>query len=78
VELPTRLRTAAGAQVSFETVCAKHAIVGDSGLALERIKELTEKTRATSLLAWFNIGTVPHALVKESMERFATEVMPKL
>lgn len=78
VELPARLRTAAGAQVSFETVCERHAVVGDSQLAVARIKELTEKTGASQLLAWFNIGTVPHAAVKEAMAQFASEVMPKL
>lgn len=78
VELPARLRTAAGTQVSFETVCAQHAVIGDSRLAVERIKELTERTGATNLLAWFNIGTVPHALVKAAMEQFTAEVMPRL
>ena len=76
--MPSRLRTAAGEQVSFETICDKHAVIGDSRLTVERIRELTEKTGATNLLTWFNIGMVPHALVKESMERFAAEVMPNL
>ena len=78
VELPSRLRTAAGGQVSFETICDKHAVIGDSRLAVERIRELTQKTGATNLLTWFNIGTVPHALVKESMKQFTAEVIPKL
>ena len=78
VELPARLRTAAGAQVAFETVCEKHAVIGDANLAVDKLKELTQKTGATNLLTWFNIGTVPHALVKESMERFIKDVMPKL
>ena len=78
VELPARLRTAAGAQVAFETVCEKHAVVGDSKLAVGKIQELTEKTGASQVLAWFNIGTVPHVAVKQSMEQFASEVMPKL
>ena len=78
VELPSRLRTAAGAQVAFETVCEKHAVIGDSRLAVDKIKELTQKTGATNLLTWFNIGTVPHAAVKASMEQFAAEVMPRL
>jgi len=76
--LPSRLRTAAGEQVSFETICDKHAVIGDSRLAVERIRELTQKTGATNLLTWFNIGTVPHALVKESMKQFTAEVIPKL
>ena len=78
VELPARLRTAAGSMVEFDTVCEKHAVIGDSELALEKLKTLTRLTGASHLLAWFNIGTVPHAAVKVSMEQFASEVMPKL
>ncbi|HEV8720477.1 MAG TPA: LLM class flavin-dependent oxidoreductase [Candidatus Binatia bacterium] len=78
VELPARLRTAAGAQVGFDTVCEKHAVIGDSKLAVEKIKELTQKTGATTILTWFNIGTVPHGAVKESMQQFAADVMPNL
>ncbi len=78
VELPARLRTAAGSVVGFDTVCDKHAVIGDSALAVEKLKELTQKTGATNLLAWFNIGTVSHAAVKQAMEQFAQEVMPKL
>ena len=78
IELPARLRTAAGAVVDFDTVCEKHAVIGDSNFAIEKIKNLTKRTGATQLLAWFNIGIVPHAAVKESMQQFATEIMPKL
>jgi alkanesulfonate monooxygenase SsuD/methylene tetrahydromethanopterin reductase-like flavin-dependent oxidoreductase (luciferase family) len=78
VELPARLRTAAGAQVGFDTVCEKHAVIGDSRLAVEKIKELTQKTGASTILTWFNIGTVPHGAVKESMQQFAADVMPNL
>jgi len=78
VELPARLRTAAGSVVGFDTVCEKHAVIGDSNLAVEKLKELAQKTGATNLLTWFNIGTVPHAAVKAGMEQFALEVMPKL
>ena len=78
VELPARLRTAAGAMVGFDTVCEKHAVIGGSAFAVEKLKELTQKTGATNLLTWFNIGTVPHAAVKASMEQFAKEVMPNI
>jgi alkanesulfonate monooxygenase SsuD/methylene tetrahydromethanopterin reductase-like flavin-dependent oxidoreductase (luciferase family) len=77
-ELPSRLRTAAAAIVDYQTVCERHAVVGDSVLAVEALRKLIKKTAAGHILAWMNIGTIPHALVKESMERFATEVMPKL
>lgn len=78
VELPARLRTAAGAQVAFDTVCEKHAVIGDSNMALEKLKALAQRTGAAHLLTWFNIGTVPHVAVKASMEQFAADVMPKL
>lgn len=78
VELPSRLRTAAGAVVGFDTVCEQHAVIGDSRFAIAKIKELTEKTGATQLLTWFNIGTVSHAAVEGSMQQFAEEVMPEL
>ncbi len=79
VELPVRLgRSGAGLPVTYETVCGQHAVVGDSSFALEKLRELVEKTGATHFLTWHNIGSVPHPLVKESMERFAREVMSQL
>jgi alkanesulfonate monooxygenase SsuD/methylene tetrahydromethanopterin reductase-like flavin-dependent oxidoreductase (luciferase family) len=77
-ELPARLRTAAGASVPFETICERHAIIGDSSTALKMLKDLTAQTGANNLLAWFNIGSVPHTLVQQSMQQFATEIMPHL
>ena len=77
-ELPARLRTAAGTSVSFDTICSRHAVIGDSEVAIEALKDLAGKTGATHFLTWFNIGSVPHSLVKESMGQFAGEVMPKL
>ncbi len=77
-ELPARLRSAAGTQVTFDTICERHAVIGDSKAALESLTELSRKTGATHMLTWFNIGTVPHSLVTESMQQFAADVMPKL
>lgn len=79
VELPVRLgRSGAGLPVGYETVCGQHAVVGDSSFAVEKLRELMEKTGATHFLTWHNIGTVPHPVVKESMEQFAREVIPQL
>jgi alkanesulfonate monooxygenase SsuD/methylene tetrahydromethanopterin reductase-like flavin-dependent oxidoreductase (luciferase family) len=75
-ELPVRLRTASGASVSFDEICARHAVIADSKSALQTLKALTASTGATNLLTWFNIGNVPHALVQEAMQQFAGEVMP--
>ncbi len=78
VELPARLRTAAGAMVGYDMVCEKHAVIGDALFAVEKLKALCSRTGATQLLGWFNIGDMPHADVKDAMQRFAADVMPKL
>jgi alkanesulfonate monooxygenase SsuD/methylene tetrahydromethanopterin reductase-like flavin-dependent oxidoreductase (luciferase family) len=77
-ELPARLKTAAGQSQPFETICARHAVVGDSDSAVQALRELAEKTGAQHFLVWMNIGSVPHPLVVESMEQFAAEVMPRI
>ncbi|MGH7824184.1 MAG: LLM class flavin-dependent oxidoreductase [Candidatus Binatia bacterium] len=77
-ELPARLRTAAGQSQPFQTICARHAVVGDSESALQALRELSNKTGASHFLIWMNIGNVPHALVAESMRQFAAEVMPRM
>jgi alkanesulfonate monooxygenase SsuD/methylene tetrahydromethanopterin reductase-like flavin-dependent oxidoreductase (luciferase family) len=77
-ELPARLRTAAGQSQPFETICAKHAVIGDSAWALQALRQLAEKTGAGHFLVWMNIGSVPHPWVVESMRQFAEEVMPQL
>ncbi|HXV82649.1 MAG TPA: LLM class flavin-dependent oxidoreductase [Candidatus Binatia bacterium] len=79
VELPVRLgRSGAGLPVTYETVCDQHAVVGDSTLAVDKLRKLVEQTGAKHLLTWHNIGSVPHSLVKESMEQFAREVTREL
>jgi alkanesulfonate monooxygenase SsuD/methylene tetrahydromethanopterin reductase-like flavin-dependent oxidoreductase (luciferase family) len=79
VELPVRLgRSGAGLPVTYENVCRQHAVVGDSSFAVEKLRELIEQTGANHFITWHNIGSVPHALVKESMTQFAQEVMPRL
>jgi alkanesulfonate monooxygenase SsuD/methylene tetrahydromethanopterin reductase-like flavin-dependent oxidoreductase (luciferase family) len=77
-ELPLRLRSAAGQPVSFAAICSQHAIVGDSETAIAGLKRLASDTGASHFLAWFNIGTVPHGSIMESMQQFASEVMPEV
>jgi alkanesulfonate monooxygenase SsuD/methylene tetrahydromethanopterin reductase-like flavin-dependent oxidoreductase (luciferase family) len=77
--LPARLsRGGAGQPVTYETVCTRHAVIGDSAAAVDTLRNLAAETGATHFLTWFNIGSVPHVWVMESMEQFAAEVMPKL
>src|SRR5919106_2630860 len=45
VELPVRLgRSRAGLPVTYETVSAQHAVIGDSAAALDALRNLSEKT----------------------------------
>ena len=59
-------------------MCAEHAVVGDSDMAVAGLQLLADKTRAGHILAWMNIGSTPHKFVLESMEQLAREVMPRI
>ena len=76
--LPPRLLKTATGELTFERVCEEHAVIGDAASALPALKEWARQTGARHLLAWMNIGSVPHRFVVESMERFAREIMPRL
>ena len=76
--LPPRLLKTATGDLTFERVCAEHAVIGDSGLAAAALQELAGQTGARHMLVWMNIGSMPHRLVVESMEQLAREVMPAL
>jgi alkanesulfonate monooxygenase SsuD/methylene tetrahydromethanopterin reductase-like flavin-dependent oxidoreductase (luciferase family) len=53
-------------------------ICGDAEHCAERIEGLRERTGAGEVLATFNYFTLPHERCRESMERFAAEVLPRL
>ncbi|MBI2089256.1 MAG: LLM class flavin-dependent oxidoreductase [Deltaproteobacteria bacterium] len=74
----TRLPPVPWEGMSFEEICAEHAVLNDPEGALEELKALVNDTRATHLLCWMNIGSMTHDLVLQSMERFARSVMPAL
>lgn len=77
--LPARLgRSGAGLPVSYQTVCADHAVIGDSEFAREALQELAARTGAGHFIVWMNMGNMPHALIMESMRQFVEEVMPHL
>jgi alkanesulfonate monooxygenase SsuD/methylene tetrahydromethanopterin reductase-like flavin-dependent oxidoreductase (luciferase family) len=76
--LPPRLLKTATGDLSFERICAEHAVIGDSEFAVTALRELARRTRTGHILAWMNIGSIPQRLVLESMRQFAREVMPRL
>lgn len=79
IAMPGRLgKTASGEGLTFEKVCAEHAVVGDADTIVAALEQLAEETGASHILAWMNIGSVPHNFVRQSMEQFAAEVMPRI
>lgn len=78
IDAGQRLRPASWEGITFERMCIEHAIIGDSQMAREEIRRLSEQTGATHILCWMNMGSIPHRLVLESMRRCAQEVMPRL
>lgn len=79
IAMPGRLgKTASGEGLTFEMVCAEHAVVGDSDTVIAALEQLADETGASHILAWMNIGSVPNHSVRESMEQFTREVMPRI
>jgi len=79
LELPDRLtKTSMADGLTFERVCAEHAVVGDPDKTVVALKQLAKETGATHVLAWMNIGSAPSKFVLESMRQFARDVMPRL
>lgn len=76
--LPPRLLKTATGELTFERVCEEHAVIGDAASAVAALEDWMRQTGASHLLAWMNIGSVPHRFVVESMERFARDIMPRL
>lgn len=75
--LPERLRQNAASQgISYARVCEEFAAIGTPNKVAERIAELADATGAGHVLTWMNIGSIPHAHIKDSMLRFAEEALP--
>ena len=54
------------------------AICGSSGQVLERIAEWDELLGLERLAVMFDLGGIPEPALCETIERFGTEVLPKL
>lgn len=75
--LPERVRqNAASGGLTYGQVCKDFAAIGTAEDVVKRIKELAQETGANHVLAWMNIGSVPHAHIMQSMERFAADALP--
>ncbi len=78
IDASQKIRPVPWEGMTFERMCAEHAVIGDPSSAAKEIRQLAEKTGATHFLCWMNMGSIPHDLVIRSMERFARNVMPKI
>jgi alkanesulfonate monooxygenase SsuD/methylene tetrahydromethanopterin reductase-like flavin-dependent oxidoreductase (luciferase family) len=69
---------ARASELSAEFLLSEVFICGDAEHCAERIEGLRERTGVGEVLATFNYFTLPHERCRESMERFAAEVLPRL
>jgi alkanesulfonate monooxygenase SsuD/methylene tetrahydromethanopterin reductase-like flavin-dependent oxidoreductase (luciferase family) len=61
-----------------EVVAGQYAIVGSPETVTELLGANIERLGVGNLLGLFQLGTLPAADTKRSLDLFATEVMPKL
>jgi alkanesulfonate monooxygenase SsuD/methylene tetrahydromethanopterin reductase-like flavin-dependent oxidoreductase (luciferase family) len=64
--------------LSYDAIRRERAIFGEPAYCLERLQHLRETLGVHRLMAWMNIGGMPHAKVLGSMRLFAERVMPAL
>jgi alkanesulfonate monooxygenase SsuD/methylene tetrahydromethanopterin reductase-like flavin-dependent oxidoreductase (luciferase family) len=57
---------------------SKSIIVGSADTVHRRIRDILEQSKVGHLLIQFHLGNMPDALTRASMQRFATEVAPRL
>jgi len=50
---------------------------GSAARVTERIQMLRDQVDVDHIVGWFNFGNLDHELAKDSMRRFADEVMPR-
>jgi natural product biosynthesis luciferase-like monooxygenase protein len=64
------------ADLRYENLYRTGVSFGSSEEVVARIQNLADVVGMTYFIGWFNFGGLPHREVVESMERFASEVMP--
>lgn len=67
-----------GRAFRVEELLAGPAVCGDSDHVVERLLALRDQLGLDLLLIMLDIGGAPQSLALETLERFATEVLPKL
>ncbi len=67
-----------GLETWEQVVNGQYAMIGSPETVTAQLTENLQRLGTGNLLALFQIGTLPDALTRRSMELFASEVMPKL
>ena len=64
-------------RVRYDDIDREMGVFGDPAYCIERVRALQREYGMDEFIGYFNQGgTMDHALVRDSMTRFAREVMP--
>jgi alkanesulfonate monooxygenase SsuD/methylene tetrahydromethanopterin reductase-like flavin-dependent oxidoreductase (luciferase family) len=64
--------------LTYDAIRRERAIFGEPSYCLERLHQIREVLGAQQIMAWMNIGGLPHDKVIRSMRLFAERVLPAL
>jgi alkanesulfonate monooxygenase SsuD/methylene tetrahydromethanopterin reductase-like flavin-dependent oxidoreductase (luciferase family) len=64
--------------LTYDAIRRERAIFGEPSYCLERLHQIREALGVQQIMAWMNIGGMPHAQVLRSMQLFAERVLPAL
>ena len=64
------------ADLRYDYLYENAVLFGDPERLIERIRSIHDATGLDYLIGWFNLGSLDHQLAKDSLRRFAEEVMP--
>jgi alkanesulfonate monooxygenase SsuD/methylene tetrahydromethanopterin reductase-like flavin-dependent oxidoreductase (luciferase family) len=64
-------------RVKYDDIDREMGVFGDTAYCIERVRELQREYQMDEFICYFNQGgTMDHAMVRQSMRLFATEVIP--
>jgi alkanesulfonate monooxygenase SsuD/methylene tetrahydromethanopterin reductase-like flavin-dependent oxidoreductase (luciferase family) len=64
--------------LTYDAIRQERAVFGEPSYCLERLQEIRDTLGVQQIMAWMNIGGMPHDKVLRSMRLFAERVMPAL
>jgi alkanesulfonate monooxygenase SsuD/methylene tetrahydromethanopterin reductase-like flavin-dependent oxidoreductase (luciferase family) len=64
--------------LTYDAIRSERAIFGEPSYCLERLQQIRDTLGVQQIMAWMNIGGLPHEQVLGSMRLFAERVLPKL